>query len=56
MYLACYECLSGNVEESKRLIAEEITAKPANREQALKDDDLKAIWDFIQNLPENAAK
>jgi len=46
--LACYECLSGNVEEAKRLIAEEIAAKPAAREQALKDDDLKAIHEFIR--------
>jgi tetratricopeptide (TPR) repeat protein len=46
-HLACYECLIGNVEEAKRLIAEEIAAKPAAREQALKDDDLKAIYDFI---------
>ena len=49
--LSCFECLSGNVEESKRLIAEEIAAKPAACEQALKDDNLKAIHVFIQNLP-----
>jgi hypothetical protein len=48
--LACYDCLSGNVEEAKRLTAEEIAAKPAAREQALKDDDLKAIRDFIRDL------
>ncbi|MEI6395998.1 MAG: tetratricopeptide repeat protein, partial [Verrucomicrobiota bacterium] len=54
--LACYECLCGNVEQSKRLIAEEVAAKPAAREEALKDDDLKAIWDFIRNLAENKAK
>ena len=50
--LACYECLCGNVEESRRLITEEIAAKPAAREQALKDDDLKTIYDFIQTLPQ----
>ena len=48
--LACYECLTGNVEEAKRLIAEEIAAKPAAREQALKDDDLKAIHDHIREI------
>jgi tetratricopeptide (TPR) repeat protein len=48
--LACFECLSNNVEDAKRLIAEEITAKPAAREQALKDNDLKAIHEFIHNL------
>jgi hypothetical protein len=54
--LARYQCLKGNLDEAKRLIAEEITAEPAKREQALKDEDLKAIWDFIRNLPENKAK
>jgi len=49
--LACYECLSGNVEEGKRLITEEIASKPAVREQALKDDDLKTIHDFIRDIP-----
>ena len=49
--LACYEYLTGNVEEAKRLITEEIAAKPAAREQALRDDDLKAIRDFIRSLP-----
>ena len=48
--LVCHECLSGNVEEAKRLIAEEIAAKPAAREQALQDDDLKVIHDFIRDL------
>ena len=49
--LACYECLSGNVEQAKRLIAEEIAARPAGREQALKDDDLNAIHDYIRDFP-----
>ena len=49
--LAGYECLSGNLEEAKRLIAEEIAAKPAARERALKVDDLKAIYDYIRDLP-----
>jgi tetratricopeptide (TPR) repeat protein len=53
--LARYQCLKGNLDEAKRLITEEIAAKPAAREQALEDDDLKAIWGFIRNLPENAA-
>jgi tetratricopeptide (TPR) repeat protein len=46
--LACYECLAGNLEETKRLIAEEIAAKPQACEKALKDDDLKAIHEFIR--------
>lgn len=48
--LARLECLSGSFDEAKRLIAEEIAAKPWAREQALEDDDLKAIRDFIQTL------
>jgi hypothetical protein len=46
--LACYECLIGNHEEARHLIAEEIAANPKKKEQALTDDDLKAIRDFIQ--------
>jgi hypothetical protein len=48
--LACAECLSGNLGQTKRLIAEEIAAKVAAHEQALKDDDLKAIHDYIRDL------
>ena len=48
--LARYECLGSNLDEAKRLIAEEIAAKPAAREQALKDDDLKAIHGYIRDL------
>ncbi|MEI7728101.1 MAG: tetratricopeptide repeat protein [Verrucomicrobiota bacterium] len=45
---ACLEALIGNMEGAKCLIAEEIAARPAAHEQALKDDDLKPIHDFIQ--------
>jgi hypothetical protein len=38
------------LEEAKHLIADEIAANPAAREQALKDDDLKAIRDFIRDF------
>jgi tetratricopeptide (TPR) repeat protein len=48
--LACYECLTGNHNEARRLIAEEVAARPGARQQALQDDDLKAIRDFIQTL------
>jgi hypothetical protein len=46
--LACYECLSGNIDEAKSLITEEIAADMDRKETALQDDDLKAIRDFIQ--------
>ena len=45
--LACYECLSGNLAEAKRLIIAEITADPEKKAQALADADLTAIHDFI---------
>ena len=48
--LACYECLSGNQDEAKRLITEEIAADPEKKEQALADADLTAIHDFIASL------
>jgi tetratricopeptide (TPR) repeat protein len=50
-HLARYECLGGSTEEAKRLIAEEIAAKPDACEKALKDDDLKAIHEFIRLSP-----
>jgi tetratricopeptide (TPR) repeat protein len=49
-HLACYECLSGNLEEAKRLITEEIAADPSKKEQTLQDSDLAAIHDFIATL------
>jgi Flp pilus assembly protein TadD len=48
--LACYECLSGNLDEAKRLITEEIAADPKKKEQTLKDEDLAAIRDYIASL------
>ena len=49
-HLACYECLSGNQDEAKRLIIAEITADPEKKEQALEDADLAALHEFIQRL------
>jgi len=48
--LACYECLSGNLDEAKRLLAEDIAADPEKKEQALQDSDLEAIREFIKRL------
>ncbi len=41
--LACYECLSGNQEEARRLLRDEFVARPSRLEFALADDDLIAI-------------
>jgi len=48
-HLACYECLSGNLAEAKRLIAAEIAADPGRKQQSLADSDLAAIHDFISS-------
>jgi hypothetical protein len=53
--LACYECLGGNHDEARRLIAAEIAARPAAREQALQDADLAPLHDFIRALPAGTA-
>ena len=49
--LACYECLSGNLEEAKRLITEEIAADPEKQERALQDSDLKAVKAAMMLMP-----
>jgi tetratricopeptide (TPR) repeat protein len=48
--LACYECLEGNHEEAKRLIAEHLERHPEKKAQALADEDFAAIQEFIQTL------
>jgi Flp pilus assembly protein TadD len=48
--LACYECLSGNLDEAKRLITEELASDPEKKERALSDEDLAAIHDHIASL------
>jgi pentatricopeptide repeat protein len=48
--LACYECLSGNLNEAKRLITEELATDPEKKEQALSDEDIAAIRDYIASL------
>jgi tetratricopeptide (TPR) repeat protein len=48
--LACYECLEGNLEESKRLISEHLQLHPEMKDQALADADFAAIHDWISEL------
>jgi len=48
--LACYECLSGNTEEAKHLIAEHLKLHPEMKDQALADEDFATIKDFIACL------
>jgi hypothetical protein len=46
--LACYECLSGNLPEAKRLISEELAAEPGKKELVLDDERLQAIRELIE--------
>ena len=48
--LACYECLTGNTEEAKRLIAEHVRLHPETKDQAQADPDFESIRDFIATL------
>ena len=48
--LACYECLEGNTDEAKRLIAAHLKKHPEKKENALKDEDFAAIRDWIGKL------
>jgi nephrocystin-3 len=50
--MACYECLSGNLERARELAREEITSKSdpeTCRQEMLEDDDLAAIHEEIRN-------
>jgi tetratricopeptide (TPR) repeat protein len=48
--LACYECLNGNIDEAKQLIAKHIRLHPAMKAQARQDPDFTAIREFIEFL------
>jgi tetratricopeptide (TPR) repeat protein len=49
--LACYECLEGNIDEAKRLIAAHLEKHSEKKDQALADPDFTAIHDWISQLP-----
>jgi tetratricopeptide (TPR) repeat protein len=48
--LACYECLEGNLDEAKRLIADHLVLQPGMKATALADSDFTAIHSFIEAL------
>lgn len=48
--IACYECLTGNTEEAKRLIAEHLKLHPEMKEQALQDSDFESIREFLVKI------
>jgi tetratricopeptide (TPR) repeat protein len=45
--LACYECLEGNIDEARRLIAAHLEKHPNEKYQALADPDFTAIHGWI---------
>ena len=48
--LACYECLEGNIDEAKRLIAAHLEKHPDKKDQALEDEDFTVIHEWISQL------
>ncbi len=48
--LACYECLEGNLDEAKRLIAKHLKFHPEIQAQALEDADFANIREYIEAL------
>ena len=48
--IACYECLTGNSREAKKLIAKHLNNHPEQRNQALADPDFTTIRDYIETL------
>jgi len=48
--LACYECLDGNLDEAKCLIAGHLAINPEMKATAMADSDFSAIHDFIEAL------
>ncbi len=48
--LVCSECLAGNLDEAKRLVARELADDPDKASKAQADPDLAAIRDYIASL------
>ena len=53
--LACYECLDGNLDRAKELIAEVLKIQSAKKDQALADPDLNSIREFVASIPAPAS-
>ena len=48
--LACYECVEGNTDEAKQLIAAHLEKHPDEKDQALANPDFTAIHGWILSL------
>ena len=48
--LACYECQSNKIESAKQYLKQAFRIDPNWRLQALGDEDLKPLWDYLGGL------
>ena len=48
--LACYECQSNKIESAKQYLKQAFRIDPNWRSQALEDEDLKPLWDYLGRL------
>src|SRR6478672_7910921 len=48
--LACYDCQSNRIESAKQYLRQAFRIDPNWRLQALEDEDLKPLWDYLGGL------
>ena len=48
--LACYECQSNKIESAKQYLKQAFRIDPNWRLEALEDEDLKPLWDYLGRL------
>jgi hypothetical protein len=48
--LACYDCQSDRIESAKQYLRQAFRIDPNWRLQALEDEDLKPLWDYLGGL------
>jgi tetratricopeptide (TPR) repeat protein len=48
--LACYECQSNRLDSAKQYLKQAFRIDPSWRWQALEDEDLKPLWDYLGGL------
>ena len=48
--LACYDCRSNRIDSAKQYLRQAFRIDPNWRLQALEDEDLKSLWDYLAGL------
>src|SRR2546423_5772991 len=48
--LACYDCRLGQIASAKQYLKQAFRIDPDWRSQALDDEDLKPLWDYLGGL------